>query len=160
MINFQNFTTWKINNFSAYFHFGKLSKFQKKLANFEIVCPFDIPHYSQLRWFWYLPFDINYFRRFIGSLFIFIVVTRKFGRFTFERSLIFKFEMLAILKLDCSKFEPSPRTSTSMELHLYDSGPLQKKKIEFYIPVCIPVAFVVRNFRHHQDSLSQFLAFA
>ena len=36
------------------------------------------------------------------------VVTRKFGRSTFERSLIFKFEMLTILKFDCSKFQPSP----------------------------------------------------
>ena len=33
-----------------------------------------------------------------------IVVTRKFGRSTFESSLIFKLEMLAILKFDCSKF--------------------------------------------------------
>ena len=45
----------------------------------------------------------------MGSLFIFIVVTRKFGRSTFELSLIFKFEMLAILKFDCSKFQPSPK---------------------------------------------------
>ena len=29
---------------------------------------------------------------------------RKFGRSTFERSLIFKFEMLAILKFYCPKF--------------------------------------------------------
>ena len=36
------------------------------------------------------------------------IVTRKFGRSTFERSLIFKFEMLAILKFDYSKFEPTP----------------------------------------------------
>ena len=35
------------------------------------------------------------------------VVTRKFSRYTFERSLIFKFEMVAILKFDCSKFQPS-----------------------------------------------------
>ena len=33
-----------------------------------------------------------------------IVVTRNFGRSTIERSLIFKFEMLAILKFDCSEF--------------------------------------------------------
>ena len=36
------------------------------------------------------------------------VVTRKVVHSTFERSLIFKFEMLAILKFDCSKFYPSP----------------------------------------------------
>ena len=36
------------------------------------------------------------------------VVTRKFVRSTFERSLIFKFEMLAILKFDCSKFYSYP----------------------------------------------------
>ena len=41
----------------------------------------------------------------LSSQFLFsIVVTRKFGRSTFERSLIFKFEKLAILKIDCSKF--------------------------------------------------------
>ena len=39
-----------------------------------------------------------------------IVVTLKFGHFTFERSLIFKFEMLAFLKFDCSKFKPSPQS--------------------------------------------------
>ena len=34
-----------------------------------------------------------------------VVVTRKFGRSTFQRSLIiFKFEMLATLNFDCSKF--------------------------------------------------------
>ena len=33
-----------------------------------------------------------------------IVATRKFGRFTFQRLLIFKFEMSAILKFHCSKF--------------------------------------------------------
>ena len=33
-----------------------------------------------------------------------IIVTRKFGRSTFQRSLIFKFEMFAILEFDCSKF--------------------------------------------------------
>ena len=68
----------------------------RKLANFEIVCPFDIPHYLQFWRFSYLPFDLKEFRRFIFSL--------SFGRSTFERSLILKFEMLAILKFDCSKF--------------------------------------------------------
>ena len=28
--------------------------------------------------------------------------------YTFERSLIFKFKILAILKFDCPKFQPSP----------------------------------------------------
>ena len=41
-----------------------------------------------------------------SELLFFIVVI---GRFTFERSLIIKFEMLAILKFDCSKFQPSPK---------------------------------------------------
>ena len=45
----------------------------------------------------------------LSSEFLFsIVVTRKFGRSTLECSLIFKFEVLAILKFDCSKFQPSP----------------------------------------------------
>ena len=34
-------------------------------------------------------------------------MTRKFGRSAFERSLIFKFELSAILKFYCSKFKPS-----------------------------------------------------
>ena len=71
-----------------------------------MVCSFDIPKYSQFCRFSYLPFDIN---EFIFSIFIFyIVVTRKFGGSAFERSLIFKFEMLAMLKFDCSKFNPPP----------------------------------------------------
>ena len=36
-------------------------------------------------------------------------MTRKFGRSTFARSLIFKFEISAILKFYCSKFLPSPQ---------------------------------------------------
>ena len=36
-------------------------------------------------------------------------MTRKFGRSTFARSLIFKFEIWAILKFYCSKFLPSPK---------------------------------------------------
>ena len=104
LTNFQNFTTWKTNKFSEFFKFRKLSKF-KKLANFGIVCPFDIPHYSQFCRFSYLPFDINELRRFIFWIFIFYCTdSRKFGCSTFEHSLIFKFEMLAILKFDCSKF--------------------------------------------------------
>ena len=45
-----------------------------------------------------------------------IVVTHKFGRPKFERSLIFKFEMLAILKFDCSKFKPSPVSNDMKEV--------------------------------------------
>ena len=45
----------------------------------------------------------------LSSQFLFsIIVTRKFGRSKFERSLILKFEMLPILKFDCLKFQPSP----------------------------------------------------
>ena len=89
LTNFQNFKNSKINIFSEFVQFGKPSKFEK-LSNFEISCPFDIPHYSQFCRFSYSPFDINEFRHFIFSIFI-------FDRSTFERSLIFKFEMLAIL---------------------------------------------------------------
>ena len=104
LTNFHNFTTWKINKLSEFFQFGKLSKF-KKLANFGIVCPFDIPHYSQFFRFSYLHFDINEFRHFIFWIFIFYCSdSRKFGRSIFERSLSFKFNILAILKFDCSKF--------------------------------------------------------
>ena len=37
--------------------------FGSKTDNFEIVRPFDIPHYSQFFQFLYSPFDINQFRR-------------------------------------------------------------------------------------------------
>ena len=50
-----------------------------KMGNFEIVCPFDIPHYSQFCQFSYFPFDINQFSQFVFP----ILVTRKFGRSTF-----------------------------------------------------------------------------
>ena len=46
----------------------------------------------------------NEFQLFPSKFSFSYVVTRKFGRSTFERSLIFKFEMLAILKFDFSKF--------------------------------------------------------
>ena len=62
-----------------------------------IWIPFDIN--------FLIPFDVNEFRRFIFSIFIFYSSdSHKFGRSTFERSLIFKFEMLAILQFDGSKF--------------------------------------------------------
>ena len=86
-----------------------LSKF-KKLANLGIACLFDIPHYSQFfRFAYFLPFGINEFRHFVFLIFIFYYSdSRKIGHSIFERSLIFTFKMLAILKFDCSKFLPSP----------------------------------------------------
>ena len=45
---------------------------------------------------------------FVTYQFLFpILVTRKFGRSTFESSLIFKFKTSAILKFCCLKFQPS-----------------------------------------------------
>ena len=67
--SFSNCPNWKIKKFRVFFQFGKLSKLQK-LENFKIVCPFDIPHYSQFCQFSYLPFDINQFRRLNFSTFI------------------------------------------------------------------------------------------
>ena len=99
----------KLKNFQILFQFVILSN-TKKLTNFRIVCPFDIPHHAQFCRFSYLPFAINEFRCFIFSIFIFYSsYSRKFGRSTFELSLIFKFQILAILRFDCSKFQPSPR---------------------------------------------------
>ena len=70
-----------------------------------MVRPFDIPHHSQSCRFSFFPSDINEFRRFIFLIFIFYCsYSRKFGRSTFERSLIFKFELLAVLQFDCLKF--------------------------------------------------------
>ena len=70
-----------------------------KIGNFGIVRLFDIPHYSQFCQFSYFPFK---------SIFsISISYFSEFGRSTFERSLIFKFETSAILKFYCLKFQPS-----------------------------------------------------
>ena len=94
-----------MNKFPEFYNLKKKTNFQKifnlklqKLTNFEIVCPLDIPHHLQFYRFSYLLFYINEFRGFIFSIFIFYCsYSHKFGRSTFERSLIFKFEMLAIL---------------------------------------------------------------
>ena len=110
--------------FLEFFQFRKLSK-SKKLTHFRIVCPFDILQHLQFCRFSYLPFNINEFRRFIFSIFIFYCTySLKFGRSTFERSLIFKFEMLIILQFDCSKFWPSPILRGGMLV--------QKKNVAFF----------------------------
>ena len=65
---------------------------------------FNISHYSQFREFSYLSFDI---------------LLSKYRLSTSERSLIFKHETLAILKLHCLKFWPSPhptKDSNMLEL--------------------------------------------
>ena len=63
-----------------------------KIGNFGIFRPFDIPHYSQFCQFSYFPIVINQSSQVSFS----ISVTLKFGRSTFERSLILKFETSAI----------------------------------------------------------------
>ena len=55
----------------------------QKLENFGMVRPFNFPHYSQSCQFSYLSFDIHI----SISQFLFpILVIRKFGHSTFERS--------------------------------------------------------------------------
>ena len=103
IVNFWNRPNYKINNFLECFQFGK-QNFTPKIGNFEIFLPFDIPHCSQYCQFSSLPFDINQFSQFLFP----ILVTRKFGRSTFERWLILKFETSDVLKLYCLKFCPSP----------------------------------------------------
>ena len=64
-------------------------------------------------------------------------MTRKFGRSTFARSLIFKFEISAILKFYCSKFWPSsiPWLSWSILKNLSTilNSPLQFSKFRYNI---------------------------
>ena len=84
--------------FKFSFQFEKQSKFQK-LSNFGTVRPFDIPHHSQFVRFLYLPFDLNFI--------FYCSDSRKFGRYKLGLSLIFKFEISAILIFYCSKFWPS-----------------------------------------------------
>ena len=75
------------------------------MANFLIACPLDIPHYSKFRQFSYLPFDINQFRCIHFSIFTsYLSDPCKLGSSIFERSLIFKFGMSAILKFRCLKY--------------------------------------------------------
>ena len=89
----------KLTNFEIFFNLENQS-LASKIANFKSVHWFDIPHYSQFFQFSYLPFDIKQFSQFL----FLILVSRKLGRFTFKRSLIFKFETSAILKSYCLKF--------------------------------------------------------
>ena len=73
--NFWNFPNWtffefiklevfgivqigKLRNFKIFFNLENQS-LTPKIGNFEIVRPFDIPHFSQFCQFSYLPFDIN-----------------------------------------------------------------------------------------------------
>ena len=72
-----------------------------------------------------LPFDIK-FIFYCGD-------TRKFGRSTFARSLIFKFEISAILKFYCSKFRPSPELIKKIsQLRTLQFILLQGRKWFFY----------------------------
>ena len=74
----------KINKFRDFFNLEN-QNLTSKISNCGIVRPFDIPHYSQFCRFSYLPFDIDQFFQFLFP----ILVTRRVGRSTFERSLIF-----------------------------------------------------------------------
>ena len=87
----------KINKFLNFFQFQK-----PKIGNFGIIRLFDIFQFSQFCLFSYFPSDINQFFQFLFP----VLVTHKFDRSTFERSLILKFETLAILKFYSLKFTP------------------------------------------------------
>ena len=75
----------------------KISKFWN-CSSIRYSAPFAISPIFKL------PFDISFIFDCSNS--------RQFGRSTFARSLIFKFEISAILKIYCSKFWPSPALST------------------------------------------------
>ena len=99
---------------------------------FGIVCLVNIPHYSQFCQFSYLLFDINQFR-FSTSQFLFLIlVTRKFGRFTYEPSLILRFETSAILKFNCLKCLPSSYAQLSCLINLFESYELYPSGTQFY----------------------------
>ena len=116
-----NFENWKMYEFPKFYNFEnsqiyrifsnlKNENSSKKMANFRIICPIDIPHHSKFRQFLFLPFDINQFRCLHLSIFIsYFSVSRKFGCSIFERSLtLTKCELSsAILNFFCSKFKRS-----------------------------------------------------
>ena len=75
-----------------------------------------------------LPFDINFILYYSDS--------RKFGRSKFARSLIFKFEIAAILQFYCSKFWPSPVQISVSLSHFYPIRPVPSKN-SFRLPKCV-----------------------
>ena len=58
-----------------------------------------------------------------------VLTPRKFGRSTFARSLIFKFEISAILKFYRSKFWPSPVTSFLQRVVFFSQSNLKMTKV-------------------------------
>ena len=104
----------KLRNFESFYNSENKSS-APKICNFGIVCPFDIPHVSQVCWILYLPFDINQFRRFNLSTFIsyssgkFLdwqipIIIKFLQLFSFENYKIFK--IWQFVKL--SKFQKFP----------------------------------------------------
>ena len=89
-------------------------KFSFNLENYQIPKNSKFWNYSFLWYFvafaifpsFILSFDINFI--------FYCSDSRKFGRSIFSRSLIFKFEISASLKIYCSKFRPSPKFRSSI----------------------------------------------
>ena len=79
-----------------------------------------------------LPVDINFI--FYSS------DSRKSGRSTFARSLIFKFEISAILKFYCSKFWTSPnidRESIADRVEIETPGIIKNSRARFVLSLCL-----------------------
>ena len=85
--------------------------------------------------------------------------TRKFGHCTFKRSLIFKFEMSAILKFYCSKFQPSCVVLYTL-LDFYHFLPLHKVlllKSTFIISILQSSILNVKLFRYTNHKMYFFI---
>ena len=87
----------------------RFEKFKNKFKNitteYHTFRYFDIRNFEIPK---YWSFYISSFQILTPTLIFYYSDFRKFGRFTFARSLIFEFEISAILKFYCSKFRPSP----------------------------------------------------
>ena len=106
---FWNCPNWKVNIFIRKIQFEK-PKFGCK--NWKFWNCSSIEYFALLAILPNLIFPLWY--RFSQFLFP-VLVTRKFGRSTFERSSL-KLETSAILKFYCSKFQPSSKYSTLFNL--------------------------------------------
>ena len=108
MANFPNYKFWEFSKLDIFgiqifFLIWKIIKIPKigEFRNCSSIWYFAL--FAILSIF-ILPFDIN-FIFYCGD-------TRKFGHSTFARSLIFQFEIPAVLKFYCPKFWPSPIAGT------------------------------------------------
>ena len=120
MANFANLKFWEFSKLDT---FGiEIFLLIRKIIKIPKISKFW--NYSSIRYsarfaillIFILPFNINFI--------IYCSDSRKFGRSTFARSLIFKFKISAILRFYCSKFWPSPLWILLINLSMFYQDPV------------------------------------